>query len=352
MTRSASGNPPLSYRDSGVNIDAGNTLVERIGPAVKSTHRKGVMGGIGGFGALFAPPLDRYHDPVLVSGTDGVGTKLRLAMNLDRHDSIGIDLVAMCVNDIVVLGAEPLYFLDYFATGKLDVDLAASVIGGIAEGCRTAGCALAGGETAEMPGMYSGEDYDLAGFAVGIAERSRLPDPSRVAPGQVLVGIASSGPHSNGFSLIRRVLERSGENTDMSMGQLTLGDSLLKPTRIYVRPMLSLMESTKVLAAAHITGGGISENLPRVLPAEVSAEVDLAAWELPEVFRWIQLTGAITDEEMLRTFNCGVGMVLVVDPADERSTLDHLANVGEIAFPIGRTVASQESPGVIYKNQW
>jgi phosphoribosylformylglycinamidine cyclo-ligase len=350
---SETGKPSLSYLGSGVDIDAGNELVRRIGPAVKRTHREGVLGGIGGFGALFSLPLDRYHDPVLVSGTDGVGTKLRLATELNRHDGIGIDLVAMCVNDIVVLGAEPLYFLDYFATGHLNVDLAARVIEGIAEGCSIAGCALAGGETAEMPGMYSGGDYDLAGFAVGIVERDKLPDPSRVKPGQTLIGITSSGPHSNGFSLIRKTLEQAGGDIEAPLGESTLGDALMAPTRIYVRPLLTAMKSGSILTAAHITGGGISENLPRALPAGTCAEVDLATWELPAVFRWIQSNGGIADDEMLRTFNCGVGMVLVVDQANTDTVLDQLADAGETAFAIGRILGAPDSePCVKYINPW
>ena len=353
VSASSKGNPPLSYLGSGVDIDAGNRLVERIGPAVKRTHREGVMGGIGGFGALFSLPLDRYRDPVLVSGTDGVGTKLRLAAELDRHDSIGIDLVAMCVNDIAVLGAEPLYFLDYFATGHLDVELAARVIEGIAEGCRIAGCALAGGETAEMPGMYSGGDYDLAGFAVGIVERELLPDPSRIRPGQTLVGVTASGPHSNGFSLIRKVLEMSGGKTEVPLGETTLGEALMAPTRIYVRSLLAAMGSGKVLAAAHITGGGITENLPRILPMEARATVNLAAWKLPPVFEWLKSTGSIAGEEMLRTFNCGIGMVLVVEEEDAGAVQDLLSDAGEEAFPIGTVEESPDrEPGVDFINPW
>ncbi len=335
-----------------MDIDAGNALVDRIRPAVRSTHREGVLGGIGGFGALFELPLHRYRNPVLVSGTDGVGTKLRLATLLGRHDTIGIDLVAMCVNDIVVAGAEPLYFLDYFATGHLDVDQAATVIEGIAEGCRQAGCALAGGETAEMPGMYSEGDYDLAGFAVGIVERDRLPDPARVRPGQVLIGIASSGPHSNGYSLVRRVLERSGEDPATSLGDSTLGEALLSPTRIYVGAMLKLMQVVRVSGAAHITGGGITENLPRVLPDGVVAEIDLAAWTLPPVFQWLQDRGGIEATEMLRTFNCGVGMLVAVDADDSDAALACLRDAGENAFTVGRLAAATGKPRVTYQNPW
>ncbi|MCB1787479.1 MAG: phosphoribosylformylglycinamidine cyclo-ligase [Gammaproteobacteria bacterium] len=326
---------PLSYAQAGVDIDAGNALVERIKPVVKRTFRPGVMSGLGGFGALFELPVGRYREPVLVSGTDGVGTKLRLAMQMGRHDSIGIDLVAMCVNDIVVAGAEPLFFLDYYATGRLDVDTAASVIGGIARGCELAGCALTGGETAEMPGMYEGEDYDLAGFAVGIVEKSRILDPDSVGTGDVLLGLASSGPHSNGYSLIRKVLEVSDAALDQAFDGTTLGDALLAPTRIYVKPLLALLAEVEVHALAHITGGGLTENLPRVLPQHSCAQIDRAAWTLPPVFRWLQEQGRISEAEMLRTFNCGIGMVVCVaaDQADRASAL--LSAGGETVYRIG-----------------
>ena len=348
MPQSSSASESLSYRDSGVDIDAGEELVRRIGPAVKRTHRDGVLGGIGGFGALFELPLEKYRNPVLVSGTDGVGTKLKLATMLDRHDTIGIDLVAMCVNDIVVTGAEPLYFLDYFATSRLNVDQAESVITGIAEGCRLAGCALAGGETAEMPGMYGEGDYDLAGFAVGIVEKDRMISTGGARAGQVLLGIASSGPHSNGFSLIRKVLERSQDTVTSPMAGTTLGAALLEPTRIYVRPLLSLLESTPVSALAHITGGGITENLPRVLPDDTIAVIDRSSWEMPAVFHWLQREGAITDEEMLRTFNCGIGMIAVVEESDVNAAVHCLQEAGETAFVIGRVDSGSGAAHVRY----
>ncbi len=302
----------LSYRDAGVDIDAGNALVERIKPLAKQTSRPGMLGGLGGFGALFEVPLDRYKQPVLVSGTDGVGTKLRLAIDLQRHDTVGIDLVAMCANDIVVAGAEPLFFLDYYATGKLDVEVAGSVIAGIAKGCELAGCALAGGETAEMPGMYPAGDYDLAGFCVGVAEKSKLIQPERVQPGDVLLGLASSGPHSNGYSLIRKVLEVSGADPHQALDGRPLAELLMAPTRIYVKSILKLMERIEIHALAHITGGGLPENLPRVLPEGVDAVIDAGSWQRPAVFRWLQAQGRVPESEMLRTFNCGVGMVLCV----------------------------------------
>lgn len=352
MPESSPAKESLSYRDSGVDIDAGEELVQRIKPAVKRTHRDGVLGGIGGFGALFELPLEQYRNPVLVSGTDGVGTKLKLASMLDRHDTIGIDLVAMCVNDIVVAGAEPLYFLDYFATSRLNINQAEDVINGIANGCRMAGCALAGGETAEMPGMYGEGEYDLAGFAVGIVEKSRMLNSARVMPGQVLIGMASSGPHSNGFSLIRRVLEKSGDEIHSPMGGSTLGETLLAPTRIYVKSVLKLLETTTVTALAHITGGGLTENLPRVLPENTKAVIDLSTWEIPEVFRWLQTKGGISDEEMRRTFNCGVGMIAVVDESNVDTAIECLANAGETAVPIGRVESETGSARVEYVNSW
>ena len=325
----------LSYAQAGVDIDAGNNLVERIKPIVKNTFRPGVMTGLGGFGALFELPVDRYREPVLVSGTDGVGTKLKLAMQIGRHDTIGIDLVAMCVNDIVVAGAEPLFFLDYYATGRLDVDTATDVIRGIANGCELAGCALTGGETAEMPGMYSEGDYDLAGFAVGIAEKSRLLQPDRVRIGDVLLGLASSGPHSNGYSLVRKVIEVSGEPLDQALGDTTLGEALLAPTRIYVKSLLKLLEQIDVHALAHITGGGLTENLPRVLPEHSCAQIDRSSWQLPPVFEWLQSRGRISDKEMLRTFNCGIGMVVCV-PAQSADTAQALLqDLGETVYRIG-----------------
>lgn len=326
---------PLSYRDAGVDIDAGNRLVERIKPYAARTRRTGVLDGLGGFGAMFELPLERYRHPVLVSGTDGVGTKLRLAIDLGRHDTIGIDLVAMCANDIVVHGAEPLIFLDYYATGALDVDTAAQVIAGIARGCELAGAALVGGETAEMPGMYGGEDYDLAGFCVGIVEKERILDGSRVQAGDALLGIASSGPHSNGYSLIRKVLQRSGADLQRDLEGTSLGERLLAPTRIYVKPLLGLIRQSEVHALAHITGGGLLENIPRVLPAGLDAVVDPTRWLRPAVFDWLQARGKIADTEMVRTFNCGVGMVAVVPPAAAEAALTLLQAAGETAWHIG-----------------
>ncbi|WJW76062.1 phosphoribosylformylglycinamidine cyclo-ligase [Thiohalobacter sp. IOR34] len=337
MTSEQSG-PSLSYRDAGVDIDAGNELVERIKPAVKATHRPGVLGGLGGFGGLFELPLDRYRQPVLVSGTDGVGTKLKLAIDSGQHDGIGIDLVAMCVNDIVVTGAEPLFFLDYYATGRLELEVASRVIQGIAEGCRRAGAALIGGETAEMPGMYGEGDYDLAGFSVGVVEKERLIDGSRVAPGDTLIGLASSGPHSNGYSLIRKILEVSGAGLDLPLGDSTLGAALLAPTRIYVKPLLELFESIEVHALAHITGGGLPENLPRVLPKGCRARIEASSWQRPAVFDWLQTQGKVAAAEMYRTFNCGVGMVLAVAAADAETAIDQLNAAGETAWRIGEIV--------------
>jgi phosphoribosylformylglycinamidine cyclo-ligase len=311
---------PLTYRDAGVDIDAGNEVVERIKPLVKRSFRPEVMGGLGGFGALF-DLSGKYREPVLVSGTDGVGTKLKLAQQLRRHDTIGIDLVGMCVNDVLVQGAEPLFFLDYFATGKLDVDTTVSVVGGIAQGCELAGCALIGGETAEMPDMYPPGEYDLAGFCVGAVEKSRLLDGSAVAAGDVLIGIASSGPHSNGYSLIRRVLDRAGSPLDLTLGDTTLADALMAPTRIYVKPVLSLLASHRIHAMAHITGGGLSENIIRVVPETLGIDIDAASWPLPAVFDWLQREGGIAREEMWRTFNCGIGFVLIV-PQDSVAAVE------------------------------
>ncbi len=327
--------PSLDYRQAGVDIDAGDALVERIKPLVQRTLRPGVLAGLGGFGALFELPVERYRQPVLVSGTDGVGTKLKLAMQLGRHDTIGIDLVAMCVNDIVVTGAEPLFFLDYYATGHLNVDAAAEVIGGIARGCEQAGCALTGGETAEMPGMYAGEEYDLAGFAVGIVEKARILQPERVRPGDVLLGLGSSGPHSNGYSLIRKILERSGAALDQDLEGRTLGDALLAPTRIYVKPLLALLAEVEVHALAHITGGGLTDNLPRVLPAATEAVIHTAAWPRPAVFQWLQRQGGVAEPEMLRTFNCGIGMVVCVAPEDAGRAAHLLTAAGETVYDIG-----------------
>ncbi len=338
--------PHLSYRDAGVDIDAGNSLVERIKPIAAKTFRPGVLTGLGGFGALFELPPGRYRHPVLVSGTDGVGTKLKLAIELGRHDSVGIDLVAMCVNDILVTGAEPLFFLDYYATGKLEVAVATEVIGGIARGCEQAGCALAGGETAEMPGMYAAGDYDLAGFAVGIVEKDALITPERVRPGDALIGIASSGPHSNGYSLIRRILQVSSAPLDEVLDGVPLAEALLRPTRIYVKPLLRLLGEVPVHALAHITGGGLTENLPRVLPIGTKARVDLASWQRPAVFRWLQAQGGVAEPEMLRTFNCGLGMVVCVAAADLQRGCEILAEAGETAWPLGSIEASDGPPTV------
>jgi len=331
----------LSYAQAGVDIDAGNTLVERIKPIVKGTFRPGVMAGLGGFGALFELPLDRYREPVLVSGTDGVGTKLKLAMQMGRHDTIGIDLVAMCVNDIVVAGAEPLFFLDYYATGRLDVDTATDVVRGIARGCELAGCALTGGETAEMPGMYSEGDYDLAGFAVGIVEKSRILQAGKVQVGDVLLGLASSGPHSNGYSLIRKVLEVSNAPLDQALGDATLGDALIAPTRIYVKPLLALNKAIGIHAMAHITGGGLLENLPRVLPSGLRARIDTDSWSLPEVFGWLEREGRLERNELFRTFNCGIGMAVIVAAEAADSAVDLLNSHGEQAWIAGRIESGQ-----------
>lgn len=336
----------LSYRDAGVDIDAGNQLIDRIKPYAASTRRPEVMGGLGGFGALFELPPGRYREPVLVAGTDGVGTKLKLAMQMQRHDTIGIDLVAMCVNDLIVQGAEPLFFLDYYATGRLNVEAAADVIKGIAEGCRQAGAALSGGETAEMPGMYQGDDYDLAGFCVGVVEKSRIIDGTRVAAGDVLIGLPASGPHSNGYSLIRKIVEISGADLNAPFGGTTLGEALLAPTRIYVKPLLALFEQINVHALAHITGGGLLENLPRVMPADTLVVIERQSWQRPPVFDWLQEQGRVENEEMFRTFNNGIGMVLIVDNQDVEQTLALLQEQGEAPVVIGRIDNAQGEPRV------
>ncbi|NQZ89192.1 MAG: phosphoribosylformylglycinamidine cyclo-ligase [Colwellia sp.] len=330
----------LSYKDAGVDIDAGNALVEKIKGAVKRTTRPEVMGGIGGFGAICQIPTG-YKEPVLVSGTDGVGTKLRLAIDLKKHDTVGIDLVAMCVNDLLVLGAEPLYFLDYYATAKLDVDIASDVVAGIAEGCIQAGCALVGGETAEMPGMYHEGDYDIAGFCTGIAEKSELIDGSKVAAGDQLIALGSSGPHSNGFSLIRKVLEVNNTDTSEMLGDISIADHLLEPTKIYVKSVLAMLKEVKAHALSHITGGGFWENIPRVLPESAQAIIDGNSWQWPEIFNWLQEKGNITTHEMYRTFNCGVGMIIVV-PADSLAqSLEILTAHGENAWHIGEIADMQ-----------
>ncbi|GHA83616.1 phosphoribosylformylglycinamidine cyclo-ligase [Modicisalibacter luteus] len=345
MTRSASDkpqSPSLSYKDAGVDIDAGNALVERIKGVAKRTSRPEVLGGLGGFGALCELPAG-YRQPVLVTGTDGVGTKLRLAMDLNRHDTIGIDLVAMCVNDLVVAGAEPLQFLDYYATGKLDVDIAADVVAGIGEGCLQAGCALVGGETAEMPGMYEGSDYDLAGFCVGVVEKSEILDGSKVAEGDVLLGLASSGPHSNGYSLIRKILEVSQADLNVDLEGQPLGDALLAPTRIYVKPLLTLIKESgvDVHALSHITGGGLLENVPRVLPANLTARIDVRAWQRPAVFDWLQEQGNVAEREMYRVLNCGIGMIVVVSSDQADAATGHLEAAGERVYRLGEIVARE-----------
>jgi len=324
----------LSYKDAGVDIDAGNQLVDRIKAVTKRTHRPEVKGGLGGFGALCELPA-KYKRPLLVSGTDGVGTKLRLAMDANEHHGVGIDLVAMCVNDLIVQGAEPLFFLDYYATGKLDVDTAATVVSGIGEGCEQAGCALIGGETAEMPGMYHGGDYDIAGFCVGVVEAEDVIDGTTVAACQKLIALGSSGPHSNGYSLVRKVLEVSNASLDDDLAGKSLKAHLLAPTRIYVKSVLALLEQTKVHAISHITGGGFWENIPRVLPDTAKVVIEENSWQWPEIFNWLQQNGNITDHEMYRTFNCGVGMVLVVDEADVENTLSVLKAQGENAWLLG-----------------
>jgi phosphoribosylformylglycinamidine cyclo-ligase len=325
---------PHTYRDAGVDIDAGDALVERIKPFAKRTLRPGVLAGIGGFGALFEVPKG-YREPVLVSGTDGVGTKLKLAFELRRHDTIGIDLVAMSVNDILTLGAEPLFFLDYYACGKLDVATAAEVVKGIAAGCERAGCALIGGETAEMPGMYTAGEYDLAGFAVGVVEKSRIIDGANIVPGDVVLGLASDGVHSNGYSLVRRIIASRGIDLSQKLGDDPLADLLLAPTRIYVRSVLAAMKHVTIKGLAHITGGGLVGNVPRVLRDELTARIDRSSWAFPPVFEWLQAQGSVTDEEMLRVFNCGIGMVAIVSAADAERAAAALVEQGENVFGIG-----------------
>ncbi len=324
----------LSYKDAGVDIDAGNALVERIKGVAKRTRRPEVMGGLGGFGALCRIPAG-YREPILVSGTDGVGTKLRLAIDLKKHDTVGIDLVAMCVNDLIVQGAEPLFFLDYYATGKLDVDTAAAVVTGIGAGCEQSNCALVGGETAEMPGMYEGEDYDMAGFCVGVVEASEIIDGSKVAAGDALIALASSGPHSNGFSLIRKILEVSKADVQQPLGDSTLANALLAPTRIYVKPVLKLLKNCEIHALSHITGGGFWENIPRVLPENTKAVIDGSSWQWPEVFNWLQKSGNVETYEMYRTFNCGVGMIIALPQDQVDAALALLKAEGENAWLIG-----------------
>ncbi len=340
----------LNYKSAGVDIEAGNALIERIKPISEKTRTAGVMAGLGGFGALFELPLEDYQRPVLVSGTDGVGTKLKLAFDLAKHNTVGIDLVAMCVNDIIVQGARPLFFLDYFATGKLDVDTAAAVVEGIGKGCELAGAALVGGETAEMPGMYPQGEYDLAGFCVGIVEKHKIIDGSRIQAGDKLLGIAASGPHANGYSLIRKIIAVNNISLESLLNGVTIGDRLLEPTRIYVKPLLNLLAEIPVHAMAHITGGGITENLPRVLPENLGARIYLDSWQRPEIFDWLQQQGNISDADMLTTFNCGIGMIVCVSPQDEAIALKTLSGQGETVYSIGEiiTVADQRDK-IVYR---
>jgi phosphoribosylformylglycinamidine cyclo-ligase len=351
---SQSGKNGLTYSDAGVDIDAGNLMVEKIKPHVRSTRRPGADGEIGGFGGLFDLKAAGFNDPVLVAANDGVGTKLKIAIDANKHDTVGIDLVAMCVNDLVVQGAEPLFFLDYFATGKLDPDQGAAIVAGIAAGCREAGCALIGGETAEMPGMYSGGDYDLAGFAVGAAERGQLLPAGDISEGDVILGLSSSGVHSNGYSLVRKIVSLSGLSWDAPapFGEGTLADLLMTPTRIYVKPLLkAIRETGAIKALAHITGGGFPENIPRVLPKHLAAEVDLDAIKPPAVFSWLAKTGGVAASEMLRTFNCGVGMIAVVPAAEADRVAAVLVGEGETVFTLGRMVSREEgAAGTIYKD--
>ena len=334
---------PLTYRDAGVDIDAGDRLVENIKPFAKKTLRKGVLAGIGGFGALFEIARKRYREPVLVSGTDGVGTKLKLAFELNRHATIGIDLVAMSVNDILTHGAEPLFFLDYYACGRLDVATATEVIKGIATGCRQAGCALIGGETAEMPGMYPAGEYDLAGFAVGVVEKSRIIDGSGIVEGDVVVGLASSGAHSNGYSLIRKIIAVKGVDLSAKFHGRALSEVILEPTRIYVKPVLRLVRGIAVKGLAHITGGGLLENVPRIMPARLAARIERATWNLPPLFQWLKEEGNIADAELYRVFNCGIGMVAVVGAAEAGAALKALRSAGESAWRIGRVVRREKN---------
>lgn len=350
MTKNTDTNS-LSYKDAGVDIDAGNELVKRIKGVVSQTKRSEVIGGLGGFGALCRIP-EGYNKPVLVSGTDGVGTKLRLAMDLNRHEGIGIDLVAMCVNDLIVAGAEPLFFLDYYATGKLNVDIAAKVIEGIAKGCKLSGAALVGGETAEMPGMYQNEDYDLAGFCTGIVEEDNIIDGSKVKSGDILLGLASSGAHSNGYSLIRKILNLNNTNLNEQLGNCSIADALMVPTRIYVKSILELIKHYEVHALSHITGGGLLENIPRVLPQGTKAIIDSSSWETPKIFKWLQNKGEINSHEMYRTFNNGVGMVICIPTSQRDDALQLLKNQGETAWELGEIVSSDEqSPSVELINQ-
>ena len=333
----------ISYKDAGVDIDAGNALVEAIKPIAKATTRPEVPASLGGFGALFELDMSKYKNPILVSGTDGVGTKLRLAIDSGKHDKVGIDLVAMCVNDLIVQGAEPLFFLDYYATGKLDLPVATDVVKGIGEGCLQSGCALIGGETAEMPGMYPDGDYDLAGFCVGIVEKSDLIDGTKVKAGDVMLGLASTGPHSNGYSLIRKILEVSQADLQMDMDGQPLIDALMAPTKIYVKSLLELMKSVDIHAVSHITGGGLLENLPRVMPANTMATINTNSWTRPAVFDWIQENGNVECEEMHRTLNCGIGLVIVVDESVKDQAIEILTNAGETVSVIGQIETSEQA---------
>jgi phosphoribosylformylglycinamidine cyclo-ligase len=345
---SPSNKPSLSYKDAGVDIDAGNALIERIKGVAKRTRRPEVMAGLGGFGALCEIP-EGYKKPVLVSGTDGVGTKLKLAMDANKHDTIGIDLVAMCVNDLVVCGAEPLFFLDYYATGKLNIDIAADVVSGIGDGCELSGCALVGGETAEMPGMYEGEDYDLAGFCVGVVEKDNIIDGSKVSVGDALIGLGASGPHSNGYSLIRKIIEVSNADLNQTLDNgERLAEALLKPTTIYVKSVLELIKALPVHAISHITGGGLLENIPRVLPDNAAAVIDTKSWELSEVFQWLQKHGNVDTTEMYRTFNCGVGMVICVSAENKEQALKILNEQGETAWLIGHIENKEDGEAVVF----
>ncbi len=341
-------NSSLSYKDAGVDIDAGNQLVERIKSVTKKTHRPEVKGGLGGFGALCSLP-EKYKKPLLVSGTDGVGTKLRLAMDLKQHGGIGIDLVAMCVNDLIVQGAEPLFFLDYYATGKLNVDTATEVVSGIGKGCELSGCALIGGETAEMPGMYHGEDYDVAGFCVGVVEADDVIDGSKVSSGDALIALGSSGPHSNGYSLIRKIIEVSNSDTQETLDGKPLAEHLLEPTRIYVKSVLALLEQIEVHAISHITGGGFWENIPRVLPKGTKAVIDGSSWQWPTIFNWLQEKGNVTTHEMYRTFNCGVGLIIALPKELAENATQILNNLGENAWIIGHIEADESEQQVEIK---
>ncbi len=334
-------NKSFSYADAGVSIEQGNELVNRIKSASANTTRRGVVGGLGGFGALFDISMLEYKQPVLVSGTDGVGTKIKLAIDFNRHQTIGIDLVAMCVNDLIVQGAEPLFFLDYFASSKLDVDIAEMVITGIAEGCKQAGCSLIGGETAEMPGMYAAGDYDLAGFCVGVVEKDAIIDGSKVAAGDSLIAIASSGCHSNGYSLIRKIIDETAQDLGAQLDGKTLLDILLEPTRIYVKTALALIQQIPVHAIAHITGGGLTENIPRVLPDGLGVDIDVDSWQRPAVFQWLQDSGNISDLEMLTTFNCGIGLIICVKESDKDKSLSLLDEIGETAWCVGQVVKTK-----------